>query len=144
MAAKLYNKALESILLGEAPMEDGTIGVDAGLVAALVESGYTFNAAHDLFSDLTNVCTGTGYATKPLENVTVTVSDADNWVTVDCDDITWSSVSCGTPARLIVMSADVTGNRLIACIDIDSPIATDGNDYVVHIHADGLFRVTNT
>lgn len=144
MAAKLYNKALESIFLGLAPMEDGNIGSDQGLTAALVESGYTFNGAHDVFADLTNVCSGTGYATKELDNVTVTVDDANSRITVDCDDITWASVTCGTPARLIIMSAAVSGQRLIACIDIASPIATDGNDYVVHIHANGLFRVTNT
>lgn len=143
MAANLYNEALKTITNGTTPAEDGDIGSSAGYVAALVTSGYTFDPTHDTYSSLTNECSGTGYAIKELTGVTITVDDVNDRITVDCDDLTWTSADFGTPARLIIMSTVSSPEKLIACIDIAAPVTTNATDYVIQIHSSGLFRISN-
>ncbi len=143
MAANLYNEALKTITNGTTPAANGNIGGSTGYVAALVTSSYTFDPTHDTYSNLTNECSGTGYAIKELAGVTITVDDINDRITVDCDDLTWTSATFGTPARLIIMSTVSSPRKLIACIDIATPVATNGTDYVIQIHANGLFRISN-
>lgn len=143
MAANLYNEALKTLVNGTTPAEDGNIVGNVGFTVALVEIGYTFDPSHTTYSDLTNECSGTGYAITELNNVTITVDNVNDRITVDCDDITWVGADFGTPARMIVMSEISSPQKLIACIDITTPIATNTSDYVIQIHANGLFRISN-
>lgn len=69
-----------------------------------------------LLAGTTDECDATGYVRKTLTNVTVTVDNTNDWVTIDCDDIVWSSLGGATN--------NVIG-KLLVCYDDDT---TSGND----------------
>lgn len=72
----------------------------------------------------------TGYSRQTLTNVTVTVDDGGNDVSVDCDDLEWSPTSAETLAKILI------------CYDADTGTGTDTN--ITPLFADDFVVTTPT
>lgn len=90
--------------------------------------------------------TNSGYARKVLAgaNVTVTVNDGSDNVTVDIDDQTWTAVAAGTAWTdlCIAYDPDSTGGTdsdLIPLTWHDFSVTPDGSDITAQINASGFF-----
>jgi hypothetical protein len=129
--ADIYSNGLLAIA-------DGTISWNVNtLKAIIVDSGYTFNKAHQYVTsvsadEVTN-SVGTGYERKTLTGKTVTL--ATNVVKFDCADIIYTAVTTTQVwDKLIVFSdtgSDAT-SPLIACLTIDA-VTTSGANVTITI-----------
>ena len=147
MAGLVYNSAEELFHNGGLDWDTST-----GIKVMLVTSGYTPDADHQYVSEVTpasNELSGTGYTggyggsgRKALSARAVTKDNANNRVLMDdTADVTWSAINAGTPAYAVVFR-EVTSDALsplIACVAINSPVATNGGDYTLQWDAKGLF-----
>jgi len=113
-----------------------TAGSDADLkdldtIAAVLAEGATSEA------DFTN------YARKTLSNVAVNVSDVDDDVSVDADDVVFSlagGASNNTTTDVIIYE-DVDGSdaNAIPLVQLDAVFTTNGNDVTLNFSADGFY-----
>src|SRR5690606_7830921 len=88
VTAKLYGLFLKSLANKEIDLETDTLKV------MLCTSSYSPNQdTHQYKSSVTNEVSGTGYTAggKTLTGVTVTYDTGTNTLTLDADDVTWSS-----------------------------------------------------
>jgi len=113
-----------------------TAGSDADLkdldtIAAVLAEGATSEA------DFTN------YARKTLSNVAVNVSDVDDDVSVDADDVVFplaGGASNNTTTDVIIYE-DVDGSdaNAIPLVQLDAVFTTNGNDVTLNFSADGFY-----
>jgi len=111
-------------------------GTDAALkdldtVAAVLAEGSTTEA------DFTN------YARPTLANVSVTVDDTGDAVSVDCDDITFTSAGGATnnttTDAIIYEDVDGSDANAIPLVQLDAVFTTDGNDVTLQINSSGFY-----
>ncbi len=141
MASGWFTQGLKKLL-------DGTIDIDTStLKIILVDSGYTFNADHDVidngandatdpsFNEIvaTNYTGGYAGAGRKTASVTLQVNDTDNRVDIAIGDLTWTSLggaSNDTPAAAILAfetgGADTT-TVPIAYLDFTDTPTNGGN-----------------
>jgi hypothetical protein len=119
MANSVYPKFKEyalNVALGGGAQKTGT------LKAALVTSGYTYNAAHDFRDDLAANVVGT-----PTAIASPTFTDG----VLDGGDVTFSAVS-GSAVASIVVYLDTSGadstDPLVCYIDTGLPVTPNGGD----------------
>lgn len=133
---QIYDSWLAAIAKGS------NIALDTVKVA-LVTSAYTPNlATHDQISDITNECSGNGYARQTLANVSFNVSGGVAKFLADSFAFTASGGSI--VARRYVIWNDTTGDLICTGL-IDSGnndvTITDGNALTVNVPAGGLFTL---
>lgn len=140
----VYNDFKEQILKGVHNLATGTIKVT-------LHTGYTPNIdTHQVFADVTatQYGTGAGYTAggKTLASQTVAQDDANNRAAFDGADVTWTSLgplSPATPSHVIVWNDTPTSpaDPLIAYWELGTT-ATNGGDYTLSWHANGLLLLT--
>ena len=141
--SKLYNAGLGSLL-------DGTVSWLNGDIQAMVLSGNVFNDndeyVADVVTDEVTNAIGTGYERKVLFGKTVTVDQANDRVTFDATDLSFTGVETNETWDAVAIY-DNTGSdatsRLICYLDIDT-LVTNGSDASVTFSASGVFRINNT
>ena len=141
--SKLYNAGLGSLL-------DGTVSWLNGDIQAMVLSGNVFNDndeyVADVVTDEVTNAIGTGYERKVLFGKTVTVDQANDRVTFDATDLSFTGVETNETWDAVAIY-DNTGSdatsRLICYLDIDTSV-TNGSDASVTFSASGVFRINNT
>lgn len=133
MASALYNSYKEDLLDSSAPnLSSDTIR------AIFVESGYSFNAAHDFFDDLTNTQGDGGTARangEALGSKTITNG------TFDAADTVFASVT-GTNINAIVLYQDTGSDAtsdLIAYIDGIGTLSPSAAQITIQWDAAGIF-----
>lgn len=131
MASKWYNGGLAGIL-------DHSIDLLADTIKVMpVTAAYTYDADHKFVSSASgSEVSGTGYTggfggsgRKALASKTVTQDDALDRGVFDAADMTWTGISVGTIAALVLIK-EVTNDaasRLIAYLD-PADLLTDGSN----------------
>jgi hypothetical protein len=98
-------------------------------------------------SDMTNECTGTGYARKTLANRSATFSPGNaGYVDLIADDCTWTGADFGTPDKAVVYVYNVSDSAALICGVLDmNNIVTNTGDYTIKWNsgatAGALFRL---
>ena len=144
MANTFYNRAKKEIADNTIDLLNDTIKV------MLVDDTYTVNPDHD-FVDMGGTAdpidaelSGTGYERKTLANKSITEDDANDRASFDADDVTWTSIDAGTANAAIIFkdTGDDTTSVLIAYIDDDFPITTNGGNLTIQWNADGIITLS--
>lgn len=130
---------------------DGTIDLDGHTFKLmLVDDGYTPNAAHDEYEDVSDdeIANGAGYTTGGAALTSVTWGQTGGVATFDSDPVVWTATGGPITARYAILFDDsVTGDPLIGYFLLDATPAdvtvTDGNTLTVSPHAsNGWFQLT--
>ena len=142
MASKLYGQFLQQALNKEVDWDTDTIKV------ALLSNAYTPDQdAHNYFDDVVaNEVTGTGYTQGgiTLLNKTNTYNAATNVITLDADDVTWSS-STITARYAVIYDASPATNAtrpLIGYVDFGSDQSSSNGNFTITWDATGIVRIT--
>jgi len=124
------------------------LGVGNDTIKLMLVSAYTPDIDNDaVYADVSGdeYGAGSGYSVggETLANQAVTQDDANDRGKFDGDNVTWSSLgalSPATPSDAILYS--VTGaNSLILYVELDVT-ATNGGDYTIAWHGDGIILLT--
>lgn len=139
MANALYPKWKEALLQNLAGSDLGGTGA-TGVFVALVDTGvYTYNAAHQFYSDLGASIVGTDQEIGAPKTYANGVFDGA--------DVTFPSVTGATAEALVVYRKNAGANttwRLIAYIDTGVgglPVAPNGGNIGVTWDAAGIFAL---
>lgn len=139
MADVIYNAFKKNIMNGSIDFDTDTMKV------ALVTSSYTPDQdTHDMFDDITNEVSGTGYTAggATLANKTVTQDNTDNEGVFDADDVTWSSSTITARGAVLYKSTGTASTSPLICyFDFTSDkISTSGN-FVISWNAEGILNL---
>lgn len=123
-------------------VHDGTIDLDAtNIYLALVDSDYTFSAAHTIWADVSaeEVATGDGYTTGGAQLASHSVNST-RW---DAADVSWAALTKTFRYGVLYVNATVNSivKPLIACIVFDSTpadITMAGGTFSVQWNASGI------
>ena len=125
----MYPLGLEIVL--EAPYD-----IEGALIKfALTEDGY--DAAEDVIGDITSVV-GTAIA---LTNPAVTVSGTTLKFDADDTGLTWAAVAGGSTLTGVICYYDGATKPMLSFNEFAAPVATNGGDITVTIHASGIFTI---
>lgn len=119
---------------------DGTVDLDtADVRAVLLDSGYTFNVAHDNLDDVgaaTRVGTAQALAGKSI------IADGNNRA-LDATDTTWAALTgdAVVAVALYVHTGVESTSRLLGFIDGIS-VTPDGSDVTLRWNAAGILALT--
>jgi len=108
---------------------------------SLNQDAYTpdFNA-HDLFADLTNPVSGTGYTAGGNVTTGETIAVAGGFVTIDFTDVAWT-VSTFSGVRAGIWYDDtLAGDPLICSNNFGSDFSVTAGTLTVVVHANGYLR----
>jgi len=138
MANAIYPLYKQALLAGTSGYDLDNNTVDDGPYVVLVDTGtYTYNTAHDFYSDLSGVV-GSGVR---IANPTVTNG------TFDGDNVTFTAVSGNQSEALIIYRKNAGANTtwpLVAYIDASVtglPVTPNGGDITVTWNASGIFTL---
>lgn len=122
------------------------------ILAAGIESDATLKDYDDLGSLLAaanDEATGNGWARKTLTDSDITFpapDDTNDRYDLDIPDQTWTSVTSGTTAKLLVCyDSDTTAgtdSNIVPLTAHDFAVTPDGSDVVAQIAAAGFFRAS--
>ena len=138
MADAFYQEYMQNLLAGTSGYDlDATEGA-TGVYVALIDTGvYTFNQAHEFYSDLT------GIVGTPVEILTKTVTNG----TFDGADITFTSVTGATVEAIVFYRQNAGANTtwpLIAYEDTGVtglPVTPNGGNISITWNASGIFKL---
>jgi len=116
--------------------------------ALLVTSTYTFSAAHQFVSDITNELSGGNYARV---TVTLDLSASGDTTTIRINNsasnvVTFTALqaAAGTPAKMIIYKqtggddSTPANDDLVTMLDIPSPPTPNGQDYRITVTNVGI------
>lgn len=134
MSNAIYPKYKEALLDGSTntDINDGTVK------AALVDLGtYTYNAAHDMYDDVSAAVVGTP---QTIANTTVLNGLFDG------DDVSYSAVTGATVEAIIIYidTGNPTTSRLVCFLDTGVtglPFTPNGGDADILWNASGIFQL---
>jgi hypothetical protein len=142
MASKLYGQFLSQALNKEIDWDTDTIKV------ALLTNAYTPNQdTHNYFDDVVaNEVTGTGYTAggATLANKSNSYNSSTNVITLDADDVTWSS-STLTARYAVIYDASPATNAtrpLVGYVDFGSDQSSSNGNFTITWDATGIVRIT--
>lgn len=140
MANVIYNNFKEAIMNGGIDLDTDTIKV------ALVTSTYTPDQdVHDMFDDVTNEVTGTGYTAggATLANKAVTQDNTDNEGVWDADDVTWATSTITARGAVIYKSTGTAStSALIGYIDFTTDKSSSAGNFTIAWDAEGILNLT--
>lgn len=136
---------------------NGTIDLTAGagyFAVVLLDSGYTYDADHDTYSDISGdeVANGAGYTTGGDIIANPTATNNAGTVTFDSDDPSWTADGGAITARFAALvhvaagsSVPQAGDKVMAITLLnDTPAdetASDGNPFTIQLPAEGYFQI---
>lgn len=137
VTANQYPLGIAACLTGDIDLNSDTIK------AAIVGSGFSFNNAHQFWSEVsTHEISGTGYTAGGATVTGVTVTVSGDIVTVTCDDVTWpSSTLTGRGVVLYKATGAAGTSRLIAVQLSDTDISSVSGDWQFSPAGTGLFTI---
>lgn len=122
------------------------------ILAAGIESDATladYDTLGALLAAANDEATGNGWNRKTLTDSDITMpapDDTNNRYDLDIADQTWTAVTSGTTAKLLICyDGDTTGGADTAIIPLtahDFAVTPDGSDVVAQIAAAGFFRAS--
>jgi activator of HSP90 ATPase len=137
MANAVYPKYKQSLIAGDANADlDNNTSTDGPFVALVDTGTYTYNAAHQFYSDLSGVVGTDQRVTTP----TVTTGLFDG------DDLTFPTVSGASVEALVIYRKNSGTNttwRLVAYIDTGVtglPVTPNGGNITVTWNASGIIQ----
>jgi hypothetical protein len=137
MANAVYPKYKQSLIAGDANADlDNNTSTDGPFVALVDTGTYTYNAAHQFYSDLSGVVGTDQRVTTP----TVTTGLFDG------DDLTFPTVSGASVEALVIYRKNSGANttwRLVAYIDTGVtglPVTPNGGNITVTWNASGIIQ----
>lgn len=130
-------------------LNDKVHDLGADLITITLHNGYTPNIdTHVVWTDVsaTEYSTADGYTQggKQLAGHSVTVDTTNDWSEIDFISPVWSALGALTPAipsHAIVWN-DTPSSPVdpLICYILLGTTATNGGDYTIDFHADGLFK----
>jgi hypothetical protein len=110
----------------------------------LATASYVANKDHKFVSSITNELSATNYVRKALASKTVTQDDTNDLLVYDAADVLWAALGTSTPTQAIIFKqvTNDADSRLIACVDLVSPLAANGTDYTVVWSTSGIIRLS--
>ncbi|AGP64930.1 Gp27 protein [Mycobacterium intracellulare subsp. yongonense 05-1390] len=141
ISATLYGGVLESLANKEIDLGSDTLNV------MLLTSSYVPSDTHRYLSDLTGEAVGTGYTSggKTLTGVTVTYNTGTKTLTVDADDISWSSstLTARYAAIVDVTPGSASTNPLISYVDFGADVSDTNGTFQINWNAAGIATVSH-
>lgn len=138
MANAIYPKYKQSLLAGDTLADLDNDTATDGVYVALVDTGtYTYNAAHQFYSDLTGIVGTDQRITAP------TVTNG----LLDGGDVTFSTVSGNSVEALVIYRKNSGANttwRLVAYIDTGVtglPVTPNGGNITVTWNVNGIIQL---
>lgn len=132
----LYNEFKEELL-------KGLVDLDGHTFKMILVTGYTPNIdSHNAYSDVSAYeLSGTGYSAggATLGSLTVTKDTANDRAVFDAADVTWTSISAGTPSHAILYDESHASDCLVAYWEVTT--ATNGGNYTLQFGADGVLTL---
>ena len=147
VTSKWYGKAILNAFGGESAGD--TFAVDFlsdTIKVALTTSSYTpAQDTHEVFSDVTNEITGTGYTAGgvTLANKTLAYDTGTNVIKFDADDAQWTSASF-TARNAVVYKSTGTGSTspLLSYVDFGADQTVSSATFTIQWNAAGILTVT--
>ena len=140
---QLYPQGKKHLLQKNIDVTD-TAGVDQ-LKAALLSTSYTGQVSDEFFNGISGNQVGSSVA---LASTAISVDAGTGVVTVDADDVTFTSVAAGSTVGKIVIYVDGatpgSDDYLLVYFDSDGSainIPTNGGDITVSFNASGIFEL---
>lgn len=139
ITGKMYGLVTKAAWNKEVDWDSDTITCGAST------SGYTPDQdTHDYLNDITSEVSGGGYSRKTLTGKTVTYTGATNKLTLDADDVTWTSATF--TARTFWLADTTPGTDatrpLLGYQQSDVDITGGGGDLVLQWNSAGIFEYT--
>lgn len=138
MANAFYQEYMQNLLAGTAGYDlDAAEGATGVFVALIDTAVYTFNQAHEFYSDLS------GTIGTPVEITTKTVANG----TFNGDDVTFTAVTGDNAEALVLYRHNAGANTtwpLICFIDTGVtglPVLPNGGDIICTWNASGIFKL---
>lgn len=136
----IYNNFKEQVMEGEFDLASGADAIKV----ALVSSGYTPNIdTHTQWSDASgSELSGTGYTAggETLGSQDVTQDNTNDLGKFDGANVTWTGLDAGTPAYCVMYDDTHASDLLLAYWEVTT--ASNGGDYTLAWHADGIITLT--
>lgn len=135
----LYNRFKANILKG---LFDVNASGSHDIKIALLNSSYSFNVDHNIFSQISQFeISGTGYTTggKSLTNFSVNSYSTENRAYFDADDVTWTN-STLTARYAILYDNTLINKDLICCIDLQENKSSNEGNFSFVWHEKGLIN----
>lgn len=130
VAEKVADGGVFKLLVLRAAAADSVLK-DLGTVAAVLANGST------------NEANFTNYTRKTLAGMTVTVNNGTDSVSVDCNDVVFTSAggaSNNTTTDVIIYEEVAGGDaNCIPLVQLDAVFTTDGNNVTLQMNAAGFF-----
>lgn len=141
MANAVYPKFKTALGTGASNVSMNVNTATDGVFVALVDTGtYTYNAAHEFYSDLSGIV---GTDQRIVNNTFGTVAQG----VLDGDDVTYTAVSGNSVEALVVYRKNSGANttwRLIAYIDTGQtglPVTPNGGNISIAWNASGILAL---
>lgn len=138
MANAIYPAFKQNLLAGTSGYDLDNDNTTDGVYVALVDTGtYTYNSAHDFYSDLSGVVGTDQRITSP------TVANG----LFDGGDVTFSAVTGASVEALVIYRKNSGANTtwpLVAYIDTGVtglPVTPNGGDIIITWNASGIFQL---
>lgn len=140
MATKAYNSA-------RLALADGTVEwATDSLYAILVDSGYTFDAAHTTYSDVSsNEISDADYSPVDVSGASTSIVDTDD-VLYDSDNISFGnpvSIDASGGHMIILVGNEASpqaGDQLLFAREMESPSASTNSEFTVTT-PNGVYRI---
>ncbi len=137
MASGVYNRFKYNLMKKLIDLSTDTIK------CALLTNAYTFDADHDVWTDVSaNEVSGTGYTAggKDLTSLSVTQDDTDDEGVFDAADVTWSNSTI--TARFAILYDDtLAGDDLVCCIDFGSDKSSSAGPFTIQWNVEGIVNL---
>lgn len=139
MASSLYNAGKKVLAQNDWVAGDYRV--------LLVNASYTPDIdTHVTVTHITNELSGGNYVRKALAGKAITVDNVNDWIGYFADNVTWTLLSSGTPAKAIVyLEGASDALRFLVGWDEFTPTAATGAGYTVRWNNQAsngeLFRV---
>lgn len=138
---KIYKQFYNALLNKEIDIDSDTIKL------ALLKGTYTPDMKQDdAFADVVAYeTTSSDYTTggETVSNISVTSSTANYDITIDGDDVTWSSVTLSATYACLYasLSTNNANNKLICLIDFGATEASNAGDFTVQWGSSGILKI---
>ena len=137
MASGVYNRLKYNLMKKLVDLSGDTIYV------ALMTSSHSFNAANNVWSDVSaNETSGAGYTTngQTLSGLAVSQDNSNNWGKWTATNVSWGS-STITAAYAVLYDSSVSSN-LICCFDFSGNQSSSSGTFTIQWNTNGIITLS--